>query len=472
MLKAMPDVMRFPKNGADLTEGDVNATPLRKAYAATITDAETRKWLSLDEAYFLRQSLSTPCLNVLDACRGSVIRDLRGNEILDFHGNSVHQTGHAHPDVIAAVKDQLDALSFSPRRYTNKPAVKLAMKLADIAPGPLSKVLFCPGGTTAVGMALKLARVATGRHKTLSMWDAFHGASLDAVSVGGESLFRQGIGPLLPGTEHAPPADPRQCIFDPDGDCPKCGLKCAKYIAYVLDKEKDVAAVIAEPVRCTTATVPPSGYWEAVRAACDRHGTLLIFDETAVCLGRTGRMFACEHFNAAPDILVIGKGLGGGVFPLAGILAAPSLDVAADKALGHYTHEKNPAACRAGLAAIECIERENLVERSRIFGNLSLNHLREMKKKHTIIGDVRGLGLLFGIDILRNKGSRKKGVTEAEAVMYQCLQKGLSFKVSDGNVLNLTPPLTVSGQEMDKAFDILDKSVHETEICSPLDMTG
>ncbi len=158
------------------------------------------------------------------------------------------------------------------------------------------------------------------------MWDSFHGASLDAISVGGEALFRSGIGPLLPGTEHVPPAD--RCMWDPEGRCDVCGLKCAKYIDYVMDREKDVAAVIAEPIRCTVVNPPPEGYWQAVRDTCDRHGALLIFDETAVCLGRTGKMFAFEHFSVVPDILVLGKGLGGGVFPLAGIIARGDLDVA------------------------------------------------------------------------------------------------------------------------------------------------
>ena len=190
-------------------------------------------------------------------------------------------------------------------------------------------------------MALKLARAATGRFKTISMWDSFHGASLDAISIGGEAIFRQGIGPLLPGAEHVPPPDPAGCPFCED----RCNLKCADYIEYVLEKEGDVAAVVAETVR-STPFIPPPDYWKRVRAACDRHGALLILDEIPTCLGRTGTIFAFEQYGIVPDMVCIGKGLGGGIFPLAALIAREDFNRAMPgRALGHYTHEKNPVAC-------------------------------------------------------------------------------------------------------------------------------
>src|SRR5437867_6333981 len=201
------------------SEGDLNISPHRRAWAAENISVETRSLLDDDAKYFLHQSLSTPCLNALKSCRGAWIEDLAGRRYLDFHGNNVHQVGFGHPRIIAAIKEQLDALSFCTRRYTCGPAVALAKKLAEIAPGGLRRVLFAPGGTTAVGMALKLARVATGRFKFLSMWDSFHGASLDAISVGGEAIFRSDIGPLLPGCEHVPPPDNRHCPFRCGGAC-------------------------------------------------------------------------------------------------------------------------------------------------------------------------------------------------------------------------------------------------------------
>ncbi|MBO0788296.1 MAG: aminotransferase class III-fold pyridoxal phosphate-dependent enzyme, partial [Actinobacteria bacterium] len=323
-------------------EGDGNSTPERQRWRSSL-GAQTRALLDEDERYFIRQSLSTPCLDVAERAAGALIVDAEGREFLDFHGNSVHQVGYGHPAVIEAIKAELDRLPFSPRRYTNRRAIELGRRLAGLAPGDLGKVLFAPSGAAAVGMALKLARYATGRHKTLSMWDSFHGAALDTASVGGEALFRLGAGPLLPGAEHVPPLHLAQRFFGDD----RPFERLADYIDYVLEIQGDVAAVVAEPMRWTTVEAPPEGFWPRIRASCDRHGTLLVFDEIPSCLGRTGTMFACEQFGAVPDILVIGKGLGGGVLPLAAMIARTGLDVAPEAAIGHYTHEKSPVAAAA-----------------------------------------------------------------------------------------------------------------------------
>ncbi|WP_319407942.1 aspartate aminotransferase family protein [uncultured Desulfosarcina sp.] len=441
-----------------LSEGDSNLSTHRRRWQSRQVDRVTQGWLNRDARVFLRQSLSTPCLNVLTQSRGATLTDLQGRSIIDFHGNSAHQIGYAHPRVVAAVKHQLDGMPFCPRRYTNAPAIELAEKLVDITPDPLGKVLLAPGGTSAVGMALKLARTATGRFKTISMWDSFHGASLDAISVGGEALFRQGIGPLLPGCEHVPPADPYRCLWDSGGGCHACDLKCARYIEYVLEKEGDVAAVIAEPIRCTAVNPPPQGYWKRIRNACDRHGALLIFDETAVCLGRTGRMFAFEHEAVVPDILILGKGLGGGIFPLAAMVARTDLDVAPDKALGHYTHEKNPVGCSAALAAIDVILAEGLVERSEKLGCRAVERLADLKKTVDLIGDVRGRGLLFGVDLVLDRIEKTPAIDEADRILYACLEMGLSFKVSHGSFVTLTPPLTIEAAELDRALDIIENA--------------
>jgi 4-aminobutyrate aminotransferase len=380
---------------------------------------------------------------------------------MDFHGNSVHQVGFANPAVVAAIKRQLDALSFCTRRYTNRVAVELARKLAALAPGDLSKVLFAPSGTAAIGMALKLARVATGRYKTISMWDSFHGASLDAISVGGEELFRRGIGPLLPGAEHVPPPDEYRCVWDCAGRG-GCDLKCAAYVEYVLEKEGDVAAVVAETVRSTPAFPSPE-FWRTVRRACDRHGALLILDEIPTALGRTGAMFACEHYGVIPDMLVLGKGLGGGIMPLAALTARKGLDVAADRALGHYTHEKSPVACAAALATIRYIEEHGLIVRARDLGRHALDRLRAMQARHRLIGDVRGMGLLLGVELVTDRATRVRATDAAEAVMYQALSRGLSFKVTMGNVLTLAPPLIITRAELDRALDIVDACLTDVE---------
>ncbi len=441
------------------SEGDINLSSHRTAWQAEQLDAETQALLAEDARYFLHQSLSTPCLNVMKHCEGIYVEDLQGRRYMDFHGNSVHQIGFANPSVIKALKTQLDELSFCTRRYTNQVAIDLARKLVGLAPGDLNKVLFCPGGTGANGIALKLARLATGRHKTISMWDSFHGASLDTISVGGEAIFRQGIGPLLPGTEHVPPPDEYRCLWacDTRGGC---DLKCANYIEYVLEKEGDVAAVIAEPIR-STPYIPQPEYWQTVRRACDRHGALLIFDEIPTSLGRIGTMFTCEYFNVVPDILVLGKGLGGGLMPFAAIIAREGLDVAADRALGHYTHEKSPLACAAALATLTYIETEDLLENAQQIGAYALKRMKTMRAEYPLIGDVRGVGLMLGLELVKDRTSKERATAEAEQIMYSALTKGLSFKLTMGNIITLTPPLTITQTEMEQALDILAQCLAE-----------
>src|SRR5437773_4315513 len=401
------------------SEGDVNLSPLRLAWEAENVGAATRALLDADSEHFLHQALSTPCLNALESCDGIWLTDVEGRRIMDFHGNNVHQVGYGHPHVIEAVKRALDTLPFSPRRYTNAAAVELATKLASLMPKPLGKVLLAPGGTLAIGMALKLARLVTGRHKTLSLWDAFHGASPDAISIGGEAIFRKNIGPLLPGTEHAPPCDPRQCRF---GCGSVCNLRCAEYLDYVLGKEEDIGAVIIETIRSTDVQIPPPGYYRIVRDACDRHGALMILDEVPICLGRTGRMFAFEHYDVVPDMVVLGKGLGGAVFPMAALIARRDLDIAADRALGHYTHEKSSVGCAAALATLEVIENENLLERSRVLGDRALLRMDDLKRRHPLVAEVRGIGLLLAFELARDGAPARR---EAELVMYDCLAHGL-----------------------------------------------
>jgi len=441
------------------SEGDVNLSDNRKMWANRHIDAATREILEADARYFLHQSLSTPCLNVLKSCSGSTVQDMQGRELLDFHGNAVHQVGYGNPKVIAAIVGQMEELAFCPRRYTNVPAVELAKELARLAPGDLNRILLAPGGTSAIGMALKLARAATGRHKTISMWDSFHGASLDAISIGGEAQFRRDAGPLLPGCEHVPPPDPRHCPWDCGG---VCSLKCADYIEYVLEKEGDVAAVIGETVR-SIPYFPPPNYWKRIRAACDKHGALLILDEIPTALGRTGRMFACENYDVIPDMLVIGKGLGGGIMPLAALIAREHLNVAGAQALGHYTHEKNPVACAAALATLQFIQSQNLLKHVQDISAYAMGRLKELQSRHPLIGDVRGLGLLMGVELVKDRQTMERAVEESERVMYECLRLGLSFKISMGNVLQLVPALTITRTEMDTAIEIIEQAVQNVE---------
>lgn len=438
-----------------VSEGDINLSPQRKAWAEAHINKETKNLLSEDAKYFLHQSLSSPCLNVLTNSEGIYLKDLQGRNIMDFHGNSVHQVGYGNPKVIKAIKEQLDELPFCPRRYTNKSAIDLAKRLAELAPGKLNKMLFAPGGTNAIGMALKLARYATGKYKTISMWDSFHGASLDAISIGGESLFRKDLGPLLPGNEHVPPPRQGKCHFnckDENHD------GCIEYLKYIIETEGEIGALIAEPMRWTTVELPPRNYWQRVREICDQNDILLIFDEVPSAIGRTGKMFVCEHFNVVPDMLVIGKGLGGGVFPLAALIVNENLDIAGDRALGHYTHEKSSVGCAAALATIDCLYEDKLIENSASLGIKGLEFLEKMKSEYEIISDVRGLGLFFGIE-LRVDG--QPALKEAEAMMYHSLSNGLSYKIGGGCIITLCPPLNISEKELISALEIINSGLQE-----------
>ena len=452
-----------------IEEGESNLSWRRKRWASLFKSAKSKSLLGRDAKHFLHQSVSSPCLSVINKAEGAWIEDTEGRRFMDFHGNSVHHIGYGHPRLIAAIKKQIDELSFAPRRFTCEPAVELAEKLGEITPGNLSKVLFSTGGSDAIEIALKIARAATGRFKTISFWDAFHGASFGAISVGGEQQFRSHItGPLLAGAEHVAPFACYRCPYgyqvDQNG-APQldiCRTTCANMVRYVLEKEGDVAAVIAEPARAVPY-IPPPGFWQIVREACNEMGALLIFDEIPSGLGKTGRMFACDHDEVVPDILVMGKALGGGILPIAAAICQPELDVAGDFAIGHYTHEKNPVTTRAALTTIEIIEDEGLVEHAARIGALALERLNEMKSRHSLIGDVRGRGLMLGIDLVKDRDTKDPARDAAEEVYYRALEQGLSFKITMGSVITLGPPLVITEKEMNKALDIIEKSISEVE---------
>ncbi|MCQ0094184.1 aspartate aminotransferase family protein [Roseovarius sp. M141] len=436
------------------TEGESNTSRARKDWLKKSIGPNSAPLLQRDSDAFLHQSLSSPCVSTIARAEGIWIEDMDGRRFMDFHGNSVHHIGYGHPRLKAAIAAQMDALPFAPRRFTNEPAVALAEKLAGIAPGDLGKTLFTTGGSDANEVALKIARAATGRFKTVSFWDAFHGAGMGAASVGGEATFRSHIaGPLIPGAEHVAPFACYRCPYNHSGP-DVCGLACAKMVDYVLEREGDVAAVIAEPMRAVPY-VPPPGFWRAVRESCDRHGALLIFDEIPTGLGKTGRMFAFEHDDVIPDIVTMGKALGGGILPIAACVARRDLDVCGDFAIGHYTHEKNPVTARAALTTLEIIEDENLVERSAELGDYAMTLLRDRLDGCAIVGDIRGRGLMFGVEIVQEREGKTPGNALAEGIYYACLDAGLSFKISQGCVLTLSPPLTIARGDLDRALEIV-----------------
>ncbi|MCZ7676288.1 MAG: aspartate aminotransferase family protein [Roseovarius sp.] len=444
------------------TEGESNTSKARRDWLAKSIGPASAPLLARDSDAFMHQSLSSPCVSTIARAEGIWIEDLDGRRYMDFHGNSVHHIGYGHPRLKAAIARQMDDLPFAPRRFTNEPAVALAEKLAQIAPGDLGKTLFTTGGSDANEVALKIARAATGRFKTVSFWDAFHGAGMGAASVGGEATFRSHIaGPLIPGAEHVAPFACYRCPYNHAGP-DVCGLACAKMVEYVLGREGDVAAVIAEPMRAVPY-VPPPGFWRAVREACDRHGALLIFDEIPTGLGKTGRMFAFEHDEVIPDIVTLGKALGGGILPIAACVARRDLDVCGDFAIGHYTHEKNPVTARAALTTIEIIEDENLVERAAELGDHAMTVLADRLADCAIVGDIRGRGLMFGVEIVEDHADKTPGNARAERIYYACLDAGLSFKISQGCVLTLSPPMTILKEDLDRALDIVVAAIRDAE---------
>ncbi|HDZ9233009.1 TPA: aspartate aminotransferase family protein [Vibrio cholerae] len=434
------------------SEGDINTTAARRDWLTQVNDETTQNLLQRDASVFLHQAMSTPCLDVLASAAGCYLYDVSGKSYLDFHGNNVHQLGHGHPQVIKKITEQMQTLPFAPRRFTHDTAIRCAEKLTEIAGGELNRVLFAPGGTSVIGMALKLARHVTQNFKVVSLWDAFHGASLDAISVGGEACFRQGMGPLMAGVERIPPAITYRGAFPrEDGS----DVHYADYLEYVIEKEGGIGAFIAEAVRNTDVQVPSRAYWQRVREICDKHNVLLIIDDIPNGMGRSGEWFTHQVFGIEPDILCIGKGLGAGLIPIAALLTKDKYNTAAQVSLGHYTHEKSPLGCAAALATIEVIEQHNLLAKVQADSVYIRQRLNQMQQQFSLIGDVRGIGLLWGIELVTDRETKQRAHDEAEAVLYHCLRHGLSFKVSQGNVLQLSPPLIISRQELDQALNIL-----------------
>lgn len=350
--------------------------------------------------------------------------------MLDFHGNTTHHIGHAHPRLIAALQAQLLELPFCPRRYTNAPAVELAEVLLARWPGPPARVLFATGGSDAIEIALKLARVATGRHETISIDGSYHGDGLGSIGLSSANADDR-LGPLLPGRHHVTP-------YWRDAD-----RMLAEMRATFVGSAHGIAAVIAEPMR-SNCHVPPAGLWAEVRRLCDAHGAKLIFDEIPSGLGKTGRFFAFEHGGAVPDALVLGKALGGGIVPIAAVIADATMNVAPELNLGHYTHEKNPLTCRAALETLRIIEDEGLVARASAMGETLCTAVEAATGLRP-----RGLGLLRALPLPGAWTGR------ADALVGTLRGLGLSCTAKGDSAIGLSPPLIVSAEEVGLAAEML-----------------
>ncbi|MFG0244672.1 MAG: aminotransferase class III-fold pyridoxal phosphate-dependent enzyme [Phycisphaerales bacterium JB052] len=438
-----------------ITEGDQNLSVERALWQSAAPENHT---LQRDTELYYHQVLSTPCLDQIVRAEGPYIYTASERKLLDFHGNSVHQLGFGHPNVVRAIEEQMRTLPYCTRRYTNDSAVDLAELLVTHAPGALrdnARVLLTPSGSAAVGIALKVARACTGRYRTIAFHDSFHGATLDAASLSGQDLFHRGMGPMMPGVMHVQPPANRRCPSCVNAHCTDA---CALPIEELLD-QRNVAAVIAEPIRATTVRVAPRSYWQRVRAACDATGTLLIFDEIPTGLGRSGTLWATEHTGVTPDLMVIGKGLGGGIFPQAAVIGRPELNDTGptpvrELALGHYTHEKSPVGSAAAIATLGTVLDERLAQRAHEVGCAWRETYASGFNSMSCVRDVRQIGLMLAVEL--------EDPEHADRVMYEALCNGLSFKVGGGTSLVLFPPLNIEQHLLDDATNIVIDAIAST----------
>lgn len=438
---------------------------------APIADSSLRSWraerismaeaalLERDELVSFTQANSTPALMSVASSDGIWIRDASGQKYIDFYGNNCHHVGYQHPQVVAKVRDQLGQLCFVSHGLTSDTSIQLAEMLIAHYPVPASKALFVPGGAAAVEVALMIAKVHTGRYKTVSFWDSYHGRSAGALSVGGALRDRSSrMGPLMPGALHATPFywHVRKPGATRD-DVAASGQASLDSLTALFDSEKDIAALIAEPIR-NGPYIPPVGYWSKVRELCDRHETLLIFDEIPTGLGKTGRLFNMEHFSVEPDITVLGKALGGAIAPLGAVIARSALDTAPELNLGYFTHEKNALSAAAGLATLSVIVGDKLPERARILGAKIQVRLKSLLDQYPIVGNVRCIGLMFAIDF-RPSTKGTDGAQLAKDVYFGMLRRGLLAVPPKANALSFSAPLVVSEADLGNALDIIELTI-------------
>lgn len=438
-------------------EGDINVGALREQWNLNLSD-NIKQVLINDENVFIKQSMSTPCMNVIKEAEGCWITDLDGKKILDFHGNSLHQVGYKNKVIIDAVKNQMDELPFIPRRYTADIVIKAAEYLIEKTSSKNYKLLFTPSGSAAVGIALKVARKVTGNEKIISMWESFHGAGLDTISIGGESVFKKDMGSMLSGIIKAIPFNSYRNVFGINS-AEETAKICLDYIEYIIEHEGKIGAIILEPVRATDTHIPPKEYFIRLREICDKNKIVLIFDEIPTGIGRSGEFYVHQNFGIEPDIIVLGKGLGGGVIPQAAVLIKKEYDVSEDISLGHYTHEKPALGAAAICALVKYIDDNKLIDKTKEHSIYIKKRAIKLMEKHSEIGDVRILGLLISFEIIKKVGSREKNEELAEKIMYFCLEKGFSFKVANGNCITWHPPLTVSKNEINFAFEVFESAL-------------
>jgi len=397
----------------------------------------------------------------IDRGEGAFLIDMEGKKYLDFAtGFSVMAVGHCHPYVLQAIKDQMGRLIHSCHyQYYVLPSIELAEKLRDIAPSALSKTFFCNSGTEAVEGAVRLARKHTRKNELVAFYRCFHGRTMGTASLTGQSKSKTGMGPYMPGVIHVPAPYCYRCSLKQE--YPECGLACANLIeeAASFASSGCVAAIIVEPIMADGGViVPPDGYLPEVATICKEIEALLIVDEVQTGLGRTGALFAVEHWHVDPDIMVLGKALGGGI-PLGAYMTTEKIYESFEFRDFSSTTGGNPLACAAGLATINVIVNEKLHENAENMGNYLLRRLREVKEQNSLMGDVRGKGLIVGTELVRDHKTKAPAVKESRIVLAKARKKGLLTTHAGDSTIRLLPPLNVTEEHIDHAVEILEASL-------------
>jgi len=412
---------------------------------------------------------------------GCWFHDAEGKRYLDFSSQHiVSNIGHGHPKVVAAIRKQAETLCYISPGYANDMRSRLARLIAEVTPGDLCKTLFTSGGSEANENAIKFARWYTGRQKIITRYRSYHGASHGSMTLGGDNR-RWASEPGIPGVSRV--FDP-YCYRCPFGKQPdSCGLECVTHIEEVIRAEgpDQVAAVFIEGITGIGGVlVQPARYLPALRALCDTYGILLVSDEVMTGFGRTGRWFAVDHWNVVPDIITFAKGVNGGYVPLGGVVISGRIARHFDRHMywGGLTYSGHPLACAAGVATIEVYREEELIERSARLGLRLLDELRGLQARHPSIGDVRGLGLFCGIELVKDRATREAlipwqdprfGVMGGGGVMGQmreaAMQRGLYF-FGKWNMMYIAPPLTISEEDLLWGVQILDEVLDLADVAA------
>jgi 4-aminobutyrate aminotransferase len=395
---------------------------------------------------------------------GAVVEDVDGNRFLDCAaGIAVNATGHSHPEVVRAIVEQAHRfLHMSGTDFYYEPQVRLAEELAAAAPMGRGDVrtFFANSGAEAVEASVKLAKWYTKRHNLIAFLGSFHGRTMGALALtSSKALQRRGFGPMLPGVYHAPYANCYRC---PVGARPEsCAAECLDFvedqILVHLVSPDEVAAVVVEPIQGEGGyVVPPDVFLQRLRELTTRHGMLLVADEVQSGMGRTGRMFAIEHAGVEPDVLASAKGIASGM-PL-GICAARAEVMSWPPGAHASTFGGNPVSCAAALATIDLLRRE-LMRNAAEVGAYLRERLVALQDKHAIIGDVRGRGLMLGLELVRDRTTKERAVEERDAVVTAAFNRGLLLLGAGRNAIRLSPPLVLTREQADTAVRILDEVI-------------